>query len=1012
MRRVSIGVTFVVTAVAVLLLSASPSSQGRRIGRLEVEDIGAREAAAREILVKFHEPPQPAQLRQLAAEADAALVQPVGRSGIIRVVSRTRSAAALLAALATRPGVAFAEPNYIVHTMSDPSDPLFPQLWGLKNIGQPINGGPAGTAGADMRAAEAWDLTVGSGSNVIAVIDTGIDYTHPDLAPNMWSAPAPFTVTIRGVQITCQAGTHGFNAITRTCDPMDDHNHGTHVAGTIGAAGNNANGVAGVNWVTSMMGLKFLGADGSGTTADAIDLIDFARQVKQIFAASGGANIRVLNNSWGGGDFTQALLDQINGAAADEMLFVAAAGNNGFPNDVFPAYPANYAAPNVISVAATTNTDARAFFSNYGAKTVHLGAPGFDILSTQRNGAYGFSSGTSMAAPHVSGAAGLALSHCALDTVTLKAALVETVDQVSSLLTKTISGGRLNVLRTLESCSQPPGVPTNVVARAGDRQVNVSWSAGTGAISYRVKRGTTSGGPYTTVAANVKALQFTDTGLNNGTSYYYVVSAVNFFAESAPSTEASATPKLPADLVVSVFTVPSYGVAGGPLAVSVTTKNQGTGSADPSTTRFYVSANMSLEPTDTLLTAVQTVPALAPGVTSAASITLQLPSNLLSGSHYLIAKADGEDVLFESSESNNTYARKFSVGPDLVISTFTMPATGAPGGSVNASYTVRNQGAVGAGASLLDFYWSTNSSLDATDTLLATQNIGPLGANAIQSGQTPVVIPSDATLGTYYILARADSANSVEESSESNNTSLESILVGGDLVVADFSMPAVLGVGIPFVATDRTTNAGTTSVGQSATHFFLSVNSSLSADDVLLGSRAVDTLTAGEVSLGNTTLTIPTTTAPGSYYLFAKADAANAVVETQEGNNTDLQLVAVGPDLKPTISSATSPVTAGNTTVVAESVTNRGGNDAPPSMVRYYLSQNNASLDAADISLAETRSVGVLIPNASSAGQTPVTIPAGTPPGLYYLIVQADGGGTISESSETNNTHQRQIRVN
>ena len=1011
MRRISFGVTFVVTAVAVLLLSASPSSQGRRIGRHEVENIGARDAVAREILVKFREPLQPGQIGQLAADIDAESVQPVGRSGIFRVVSRTRSAAALVAALANRTDVAFAEPNYIVHALSDPSDPLFPELWGLKNIGQPING-VAGTAGADMRAAEAWSLTVGSASHVVGIVDTGIDYTHPDIAPNMWSAPAAFTVVIGGVPITCQAGTHGFNAITRTCDPMDDHNHGTHVAGTIGAAGNNANGVTGVNWVTSMMGLKFLGADGSGTTADVIDLIDFARQVKQIFAASGGANIRVLNNSWGGGDFTQALLDQINGAAADEMLFVAAAGNNGFPNDVFPAYPANYAAPNVISVAATTNTDARAFFSNYGAKTVHLGAPGFDILSTHRNGAYGFSSGTSMAAPHVSGAAALALSHCALDTVTLKAALVETVDQVSSLLTKTISGGRLNVLRTLESCSEPPGVPTNVVARGGDRQVKVTWSAGTGAISYRVKRSTTSGGPYTTVASNVKALQFTDTGLNNGTTYYYVVSAVNFFTESAPSTEASATPKLPADLVVSVLTVPSYGVAGGPFAVSVTTKNQGTGSADPSTTRFYVSANMSLEPTDTLLTAAQTVPALAPGVISAASITLQLPSNLLTGSHYLIAKADAEDVLFESSESNNTYARKFSVGPDLLISTFTLPATATPGLPVDASYAVRNQGADGAAASVLAFYWSTNSSLDANDTLLASTNIGALAPNATQTGQMPVVIPSDATLGTYFIFAKADSANTIDEASESNNTSLESILVGGDLVVSDFSAPAVIGAGVPFETTDTTKNAGTTSVGQSVTHFYLSSNSSLSADDPLLGSRTVNALAAGEVSSRNTPLTIPAGMPAGSYYLFAKADAANAVMETQEGNNTDILLVAVGPDLKPTISSLTSPVTAGHTTVVSESVLNRGGNDAPPSLVKYYLSTNNASLDAADIALAETRSVGVLIPGASSAGQTPVTIPLGTAPGLYYLIVQADAAGTMAESSETNNTHVRQIRVN
>ena len=580
MRRISAGGTVVVAALAVLLLSVSTSSQGRRIGRLEVEDIGAREAAAREVLVKFQGPPQPAQIEQLAAEANAEDMQPVGRTGVIRVLSRTRSAAALLAALAKRPDIAFVEPNYVVRTFSEPSDPLFPQLWGLKNIGQPINGGSAGTAGADIRAAEAWDLAIGSAANVVAVVDTGIDYTHSDLAQNIWSAPAPFTVNIRGVAITCQAGTHGFNAITQTCDPMDDHNHGTHVAGTIGAVGNNGAGVTGVNWITSLMGLKFLDDGGTGTIADAIDAIDFALQVKQIFAGSGGANIRILSNSWGGGDFSQALLDQINAAADEEMLFVAAAGNNGLPNDLVPMYPASYSAPNMVAVAATTNTDGRASFSNYGRNTVHLGAPGVNILSTVRGGTYSFASGTSMATPHVSGAAALTLSHCPLNTSNLKAAVVDSVDPVTSMATTTISGGRLNVRRALLSCSEPPGTPLNLTAISGDKQIKLSWTMVASATSYRLKRSTSSGGPYAVVASNIKAAQYTDTGLVNGTTYYYVVSAVNFLGESADSTEASGTPRLPADAVVSSFTVPGIAVSGSPLDVSITTKNQGTGVAD------------------------------------------------------------------------------------------------------------------------------------------------------------------------------------------------------------------------------------------------------------------------------------------------------------------------------------------------------------------------------------------------------------------------------------------------
>ena len=211
----------------------------------------------------------------------------------------------------------------------------------------------------------------------------------------MWSAPSAFTVNIESRPITCPPGSHGFNAITLACDPMDDHNHGTHVAGTIGASGGNGIGVVGVNWTTKLMGLKFLDASGSGSVADAINAIQFAIQAREAFAAVDGAHVRVLSNSWGGGAFSQALLDEIGAANSHGMLFVAAAGNSGFSNDILPTYPANYAAPNVVAVAATTNTDARAWFSNYGASSVHLGAPGVDILSTTIGNTYSFSSGTS-----------------------------------------------------------------------------------------------------------------------------------------------------------------------------------------------------------------------------------------------------------------------------------------------------------------------------------------------------------------------------------------------------------------------------------------------------------------------------------------------------------------------------------------------------------------------------------------------------------------------------------------
>jgi hypothetical protein len=330
----------------------------------------------------------------------------------------------------------------------------------LNNTGQSILG-VTGTPGADIAAPPAWDVTTGGTAVVVAVIDTGIDYTHPDLAANVWTYKnpenIPFTVIIGGQPVECQVGTHGFNAITHSCDPMDDHSHGTHVSGTIGAAGNNGIGVAGVNWQGSIMGARFLDATGSGYLSDAVEAMDFVIQVKQL----GLADVRVMSNSWGGGGYSQTLYNEIQKANANDILFVAAAGNAASDNDQTPSYPAGYSAPNVISVAATDNRDSLASFSNYGPTTVHLGAPGVNVLSTIPGGGYAYYSGTSMATPHVSGAAALVLSGCpALSTAQLKEDILGNVDPVPSLTGKTVTGGRLDVSKAIIACSGPARTPT------------------------------------------------------------------------------------------------------------------------------------------------------------------------------------------------------------------------------------------------------------------------------------------------------------------------------------------------------------------------------------------------------------------------------------------------------------------------------------------------------------------------------------------------------------------------
>src|SRR5580765_4071886 len=287
MNRTIVCLTVLMAALAAVLAPGTTTIAQR--GRARVEWVDGREAAPGEVLVKFRRAPRIDELSAIGEQTGADAIQAIGRAGLRRIRAKALDVPALIRLLANHPDVLYVEPNYLVQAFTETNDPSFPQLWGLENIGQVVNGS-AGVAGADIHAAQAWDVSFGSTAQVVAVVDTGIDYTHPDLAANVWSAPAAFSVNIDGVTVTCPAGSHGFNAIAMTCDPMDDHNHGTHVSGTIGASGGNGQGVVGVNWVTQVMGIKFLDASGSGTVADAINGIEFAIQAQQAFAATGAAN--------------------------------------------------------------------------------------------------------------------------------------------------------------------------------------------------------------------------------------------------------------------------------------------------------------------------------------------------------------------------------------------------------------------------------------------------------------------------------------------------------------------------------------------------------------------------------------------------------------------------------------------------------------------------------------------------------------------------------------------------
>ena len=356
----------------------------------------------------------------------------------------------VLAKLRQDKRVRYAEANAVVQIDATPNDPAYGNLWGLDNGGQTINGWP-GTPDADIDAPEAWNTTQGSSAVTVGVIDTGVDWSHPDLASQIWINPGENCTGCRTDHLDNDHNGyvddwHGWDFVNDDNNPTDDHGHGTHVAGTIGAVGNNGLGVTGVAWNVGIMPLKFLNAQGSGTTADAVSAV--------LYAAQNGAEI--TNNSWAGGEYSQALADAIAVADARGSLFVAAAGNDGSDNDLEPTYPASYELPNVVSVAATSNSDDVAYFSNVGHRSVDLGAPGVDIYSTWPGGSYRYLSGTSMASPHVAGAAALLEAEFpSAGALGLKALLLDSVDPNAELANASTTGGRLNV-GTAAACSTQP----------------------------------------------------------------------------------------------------------------------------------------------------------------------------------------------------------------------------------------------------------------------------------------------------------------------------------------------------------------------------------------------------------------------------------------------------------------------------------------------------------------------------------------------------------------------------
>ncbi|MCP4174495.1 MAG: S8 family serine peptidase, partial [Fuerstiella sp.] len=465
-------------------------SEGLESRLLLAADLAARPFVANEILVQYL-PAAPSSVFEQTGVAGISVVETIhsnrmqttgyGRIERVSIPDGVAMEDAILD-IQNSPFVAYAEPNYIYAAASISNDPYYTDgdLWGMYGDDSPSAIGPGGTTNQfGVHAENVWNQgTVGSSDIFVGIIDTGVQVTHPDLVDNIWVNPFDPVDGVDNDGNGYVDDIHGWDFVNNDNSVYDGtfDDHGTHVAGTIGGTGGNASGVVGVNWDVTMIPMKFLGQNG-GTTADAVKALDYLTDLK----IRHGLNIVASNNSWGGGGYSQSLADAIIRSAKQETLFIAAAGNSTTNNDNANSYPSNYdttigtstetaaSYDAVLAVASITSSGSISGFSSYGATTVDIGAPGSGIWSSVPNNTYDSFSGTSMAAPHVAGAAALFASTqtAGIPALSIKDALLDSATATASLSGKTLTGGRLNVYEAIIAAN-PPGLQVGVYDIAAD----------------------------------------------------------------------------------------------------------------------------------------------------------------------------------------------------------------------------------------------------------------------------------------------------------------------------------------------------------------------------------------------------------------------------------------------------------------------------------------------------------------------------------------------------------------
>ncbi|HZP81421.1 MAG TPA: S8 family serine peptidase, partial [Chthonomonadaceae bacterium] len=575
-----------------------------------------------EVLVGFRQQTSERHaLETLAPLGDSAGQEPVLHAHRLRLRQGV-SVQDALTYLRQQPGVAYAEPNYLLHATATPNDPSFASQWALKKI----------------QADQAWAAWQPKTAVIVAVVDTGIDGTHPDLRNKMLR--------------DASGNILGYDATTSTPGAAaDDNGHGTHCAGIIGAQIDNGLGVAGIaGWngvasssdtaATKLMPIKALDKTATGTSAAVSSGIRWA--------VDHGA--RVISMSFGSTSYSITIDGAVQYAASKGCVVVAAAGNNSSSARFYPA-----ACANVISVAASDGSDTLASFSNYGS-WVSVAAPGVNILSTTPTYAsswslnYAYGAGTSMACPHVAGEAALLWAqNPSLSASQVSSLIEENVDPVYPYAGHTLGAGagRINVLRAMEAAAAlsggPPAAPTNLKATANSSSVSLQWSASAGATSYNVKRATTSGGPYTVIASGLTTTSYVNSGLTNGTTYYYVVTAFNSNG-SADSQEVSAkTHSSLASVTINPTSVQGGASATGTVTLdsaapsggaSVTLSDNSAAASVPGSVTVAAgatSASFTISTSSVTANTTATITATYSGASKSAALTIQAPAPTLQG---------------------------------------------------------------------------------------------------------------------------------------------------------------------------------------------------------------------------------------------------------------------------------------------------------------------------------------------------------------------------------------------